>query len=239
MATICDMAMGRLADRRYFLESKQVSWERRLVLTLPMVSSECVSRHCDLFTTETKKLSFFHELGRQPHFTLFLILVKWHESGHKISYSHFFRGGWHHVLQWCNVRAHKRFVCTIDFQPTLMYQSTSADLRQQCSTSFCPVCGVLFYCKRKSTVVSSGVSDVMLVTHICSHSAECSYATFCNQTWYYGAPPWSGMSCKKIGFYLQGQGHSVGLYDQNMTVSTISFISSKPASLLQPNSIWV
>ena len=40
----------------------------------------------------------------------------------------------------------------------------------------------------------------------------------------------------KMGFYLQGQGHSVGLYNQNMTVSTISFISSKPVGLLQPNS---
>ena len=29
------------------------------------------------------------------------------------------------------------------------------------------------------------------------------------------------MSCEKMGFYLQGQGHSVGLYNQNMTVSTI------------------
>ena len=27
--------------------------------TLPMVSSECVTRYCDLFTMETKKLSFF------------------------------------------------------------------------------------------------------------------------------------------------------------------------------------
>ena len=42
---------------------------------------------------------------------------------------------------------------------------------------------------------------------------------------------------KKMGFYLQGQGHSMGLYNQNKTVSTISFISSKPVSLLQPNSI--
>ena len=31
-----------------------------------------------------------------------------------------------------------------------------------------------------------------------------------------------------MGLYLQGQGHNVGLYNQNMTVSTISFISSKP-----------
>ena len=42
---------------------------------------------------------------------------------------------------------------------------------------------------------------------------------------------------KKKGFYLQGQVHSVGLYNQNMTVSKISFIGSKPMSLLQPNSI--
>ena len=88
-------------------------------------------------------------------------------------------------------------------------------------------------------MVSSGVRDVTLVTHICSHSAECLYATFCNQTWYCGAPPRAGMSCKKMGFYLQGHSHNVGLYNQNVTVSTISFISSKPVSLFQPNSIWV
>ena len=47
------------------------------------------------------------------------------------------------------------------------------------------------------------------------------------------------MSCgeNKMGFYLQGQGHSVGSYNQNMMVSTTSFISSKPVSLLQPKSI--
>ena len=36
----------------------------------------------------------------------------------------------------------------------------------------------------------------------------------------------AGMSCEKMRFYLQGQGHSVGLYNQNVAVSTISFISS-------------
>ena len=87
--------------------------------------------------------------------------------------------------------------------------------------------------------MSSGVRDVTLVTHICSHSAECFFATFCNQTWYCGAPPWAWMSCKKMGSYLQDQGHCVSLYNQNMTVSTISFISSKQVSLLQPNSVWV
>ena len=40
---------------------------------------------------------------------------------------------------------------------------------------------------------------------------------------------------KKMGFYLQGQGNSVGLYNQNMMVSTASFISSKPMSFLQPS----
>ena len=36
-------------------------------------------------------------------------------------------------------------------------------------------------------MVSSGVRDGTLVTRICSHSAECLFATFCNQTWYCGA----------------------------------------------------
>ena len=168
------------------------------------------------------------------------MLVCWHESRYEINYSHFFRDGWRGVLKWCNVRAHKRIISasTIDFRSTLTYESTSADLRRQRLTSFCAVCGVLFYCKRESIVVSSGVRDVTVVTHICSHSAECLYATFCNQTWYCGAPPCGGMSCEKMGIYLQGQGHIVGLYNQNMTVSTIPFISSKPVSLLQPNSVW-
>ena len=158
------------------------------------------------------------------------------KSRYEINYSNFFRGGWRGVLTWCNVRAHKITisVSSIDFRATL---TTSADLRQQHLTSFCAVYGVFFDYKRKSTVVSSGVRYVTLVTNICSHSAECLFAIFCNQTWYCGAPPWAGMSCEKMGFYLQG--HSVGLYNQNMTVSTISFISSKPVSLLQPNSIWV
>ena len=63
--------------------------------------------------------------------------------------------------------------------------------------------------------------------------------TFCNQTWYCGAPPRVRMSCEKMGSCLQDQGHSVSLYDQNKTVSTIYFISSKPMSLLQPNSTWM
>ena len=96
----------------------------------------------------------------------------------------------------CNVQVYKRTLSasTVEFWPTLMYESTSADLWQQRLTSFCAVCGVLFDYKRESTVVSSGVKAVTLMTNIGSQSAECLYATFCNQTWYCGAPPWAGMS---------------------------------------------
>ena len=132
------------------------------------------------------------------------MLVWWHESIYiyiyiEINYSHFFRGGWCGVLKWCDVRAHKSTisVSTIDFRPTLTNESTSADLWQQHLTSFCTVYGVLFDYKRESIVVSSGVRHVTLVTNICSQSAECLYATFCNQTWCCGAPPWARMSCKK------------------------------------------
>ena len=127
------------------------------------------------------------------------MLVWWHESRYEINYSHFSRGGWCGVLKWCDARACKSTisVSTIDFRPTLTYKSTSADLWQQCLTSFCTVYGLLIDYKRESTVVSSGVRDIMLMTHICSQSAECLYATFCNQTWYCGAPPWARMSCAK------------------------------------------
>ena len=40
---------------------------------------------------------------------------------------------------------------------------------------------------------------------------------------------------KKMGFYLQGQGHIVGLYNQNKTVSTISFTSEPFATKLNLN----
>ena len=171
------------------------------------------------------------------------MLVWWQKSGYEINYSHFFRGGWRGVLQWCNVRAHTHThtnisACTTDFRPTLTKQSTSADLRQQRLTSFCAVCGVLFYSKRESTVVSSGVRDLTLATYICSHSCVClqSFVTKPGIVMHHREPE---CRAKKTGFYLQGQGHNVRLYNQNMTVSAISFISSKPVSLLQPNSIWV
>ena len=165
-----------------------------------------VTRNLDL-DSYTAGIIFGHffatELGKRnanKTFTIFLMLVWWHESRYETNYSHFFRGGWRGVLTWCNVRAHKITisVSSIDFRATLTYESTSADLRQQHLTSFCAVYSVLFDYIRKSTVVSSGVRDVTLVTNICSQSAECLYATFCNQTWYCGAIPWAGMSRKKI-----------------------------------------
>ena len=115
---------------------------------------------------------------------------------YKINYSHFLRDGWRGVLKWCKIRVLKITisVSTIDFQPTLTYESISADLHRQCLTSFCAVYGVLFDYKRESTVESSGVRDVMLMTYICY---QCLYATLCNQTWYCGASPWAGMSWKK------------------------------------------
>ena len=88
MAVICDMALGRFADRRYFfgivhdliktgfMRKKEASSYIQMVfivscllLTAPnkgkVISvSQCVSQYCDLFTTETKKLSFFHQLCR-------------------------------------------------------------------------------------------------------------------------------------------------------------------------------
>ena len=43
------------------------------------------------------------------------------------------------------------------------------------------------------------------------------------------------MSCGKKKLFLQSQGHSEGLYDQNMTIFTIS---SKLLVDLQPNLVW-
>ena len=126
--------------------------------TLPVVFSERVSRYCDLFTTETKELFFFSVFFFLQFFTLFLMLVWWRESRYKINYSHFFRGGWHGVLQWCNMRAHKKnnSACTIDFRPTLTYQSTSADLQQQCLTSFCAVWFIILLKKGRHCSVFRG-----------------------------------------------------------------------------------
>ena len=62
--------------------------------------------------------------------------------------------------------------------------------------------------------------------------AICSEAfTVCHQTWFGDASSQAGVSCKsKLGCYLQGQGHSEGLYIRKMTVSTVS---SELMTLLQ------
>ena len=67
----------------------------------------------------------------------------------------------------------------------------------------------------------------------------------CDQTWYSSVSSWAvtklgitvhhcGLGCKakEMGCYFQGQGHSEGLLNQNMTISAVSF---KLMTLLQPN----
>ena len=94
--------------------------------TLPMVSSQCVSRYRDLFTTETKELSCYVT-------TFPLVLFAWPmiQSGYEMKDSNFFRCALRAVLKWCKVREHEKTtsVSTIDFRPTLTYESTSANLR--------------------------------------------------------------------------------------------------------------
>ena len=62
------------------------------------------------------------------------------------------------VLQWCNVLAHKIIISafTIDFRPTLTYQSTSDDTRQQRLTSFCAVWCIILPEKGKHCGVFRG-----------------------------------------------------------------------------------
>ena len=172
------------------------------------------------------------------------MLVWWHESRHKINYSHFFRGGWRGVSKWCNVRAHTKTISasTIDFPPILTYDSTSADLRQQRLTSFCAVWKIIWLQKGKHCGIFRG--------EVCSwHIFVPSQLSVCMQP--FVTKPGSVMhhhepEChekrkekkKEKRFYLQGLGHSMGLYNQNMMVSTIFFISCKRMSLLQPDLIW-
>ena len=120
------------------------------------------------------------------------------------------------------MRAHKRTISasTIDFRPTLTYESTSADLWQQHLPPLPPffllffftvyfMCMVYDY-KRKSTVVSSGVRDVTHLTHICSRSADC-LVLWCTIM---SSNVMRKNNNSNWDFYLQGQ----GLHNQNMTV---------------------
>ena len=99
MAVICDMAKGRLADHKYFLESVhdliktdfvrnevassyiQIFIVRCILLMAPnkkekimscmlsMVSSDCVSWYCVCSQQKLKIFNFI--LGRWPHITMF------------------------------------------------------------------------------------------------------------------------------------------------------------------------
>ena len=69
----------------------------------------------------------------------------------------------------------------------------------------------------------------------CPDTMSQAHPTAFSQTWYGGVLSWDGASCRKFVCYLQGQGHSKGLSNQNMTVS-IRF--SKGLVRLQPNLVW-
>ena len=93
--------------------------------TLPMVYFQSVSRYRDLFTTETKELSWY--MATFPFVLIAWLMILEYE----MMYSNFFRCGLHGVLKWCNIRAHEKtiFDRNIDFRHTLTYGCTSANLR--------------------------------------------------------------------------------------------------------------
>ena len=62
----------------------------------------------------------------------------------------------------------------------------------------CNACDI-FFPTRPSVCMQPFITKLGIVVH--HHEPECH--------------------AKKMGFYLQGHGHSVGLYNQNMMVSTI------------------
>ena len=193
-----------------------------------MGSSECASRY-----NRNKAFSFFHLLGRWPHFILFLMLVWWHESRYEINYSNFFRGGWRGVLKWCNVRAHRKLSDgTTDFQPTLTYKSTSADLRQQHLTFFvrCVWC-IIWQQKGKHCGVFRGegcnACDWVWV-HTMKSWLFLLYVLNC---WSFGnqlslTVHFHKLEClvKRLLCCIQGQGHNESCELQWMFAWTISLI---------------
>ena len=63
-----------------------------------------------------------------------------------------------------------------------------------------------------------------------------NHRTFCYQIWYDDAASWARVTQTFFGCgYLQGHNHSIGWYDQNMTVSTIL---SELLIPWQPNLVW-
>ena len=87
-------------------------------------------------------------------------------------------------------------------------------MRQQRLTSFCAVCGVLFYYavlleKGKHCGVFRGEGCNARGTYL--FPLGWVFAIFCNQTWYCGAPPWAGMSCEKNGILSSRSRSQCGL----------------------------
>ena len=132
------------------------------------------------------------------------MLVWWQKSRYEINYSNFFWGGWRGVLQWCNVRAHKIIIsaCTIDFRPTLMYQSTSADLH------------VVYYFTRKGKALWCLQGWGMWHIFVPIQLSVClqSFATKLGIVVHHHEPECHAKKWDSI------------FNNQNMTVSTISFI---------------
>ena len=168
------------------------------------------------------------------------MLVWWQKNRYEINYSHFFRGGWRCLTMVWRVSTQNNYFCLYHW--LLTYPNVPVYISWLAAATFdlflhCVWCIILLEkgmhcglfrgegCNARDTYLfalgsaclQSFVTKLGIVVH--HHEPECH--------------------AKTIGFYLQGQGHCVGLYNQNMTVSTISFISSKPVSLLQPNSVSV
>ena len=62
-----------------------------------------------------------------------------------------------------------------------------------------------------------------------------NHLSFWYQTQYHDVSLWAGLHAKRLICYFQGQGHSKGSYNQNMTVSTIS---AELLIFLLPNLVW-
>ena len=152
------------------------------------------------------------------------MLVWWQKSRYKINYSHFFWGVWHGVLQWCNVRAHKIIISACTHWLST-YHNIPVHVSCLAAAKFdlflrCVWCIILLE-KGKHCGVFRGegynASDTYLfplvLVFVCNLSKPNLVLWCTTMSW--------NVMWKKMGFYLQSQGHSVGLYNQNMTVSTI------------------
>ena len=84
------------------------------------------------------------------------------------------------------------------------------------SRAACENCIAVF--KVKVTAKDQNINEWL------SRSCLLNHLTFCYQTWYDDASLWNRVSYRKIVFYLQGQGHSKGWYDQYMSVTALSFV---------------